>query len=84
MPGGVRVLWVFLMTLAYSRYRYAELVLDLGVEIPLEHRFQFNVEGFFNYMDPTIFDLQRPRSPLTTSEYFLPILSWVAEVTVAR
>lgn len=32
VPGGRRVLWVFLMTLAYSRYRYAELVLDLGVE----------------------------------------------------
>lgn len=32
VPGGERVLWVFLMTLAYSRYRYAELVLDLGVE----------------------------------------------------
>lgn len=32
VPGGARVLWVFLMTLAYSRYRYAELVLDLGVE----------------------------------------------------
>ena len=32
VPGGVRVLWVFLITLAYSRYRYAELVLDLGVE----------------------------------------------------
>jgi transposase len=32
VPGGVRALWVFLITLAYSRYRYAELVLDLGVE----------------------------------------------------
>lgn len=32
VPGGHRVMWVFLMTLAYSRYRYAELVLDLGVE----------------------------------------------------
>lgn len=32
VPGGMRVLWVFLMTLPYSRYRYAELVLDLGVE----------------------------------------------------
>lgn len=32
VPGGERVLWVFLMTLGYSRYRYAELVLDLGVE----------------------------------------------------
>jgi transposase len=32
VPGGARVLWVFLMTLAYSRYRYAELVFELGVE----------------------------------------------------
>lgn len=32
VSGGTRVLWVFLMTLAYSRYRYAELVFDLGVE----------------------------------------------------
>jgi len=32
VPGGSRVLWVFLMTLAYSRYRYAELVFELGVE----------------------------------------------------
>ena len=32
VPGGTRALWVFLMTLPYSRYRYAELVLDLGVE----------------------------------------------------
>lgn len=32
VPGGMRVVWVFLITLAYSRYRFAELVLDLGVE----------------------------------------------------
>ncbi|MBK6463029.1 MAG: IS21 family transposase [Myxococcales bacterium] len=32
VPGGERALWVFLMTLAYSRYRYAELVFELGVE----------------------------------------------------
>lgn len=32
VAGGTRVLWVFLMTMAYSRYRYAELVLELGVE----------------------------------------------------
>jgi hypothetical protein len=25
--------------------------------VPLENRFQLTVEGFFNYMDPTIFDL---------------------------
>jgi TonB family protein len=30
---------------------------SLGAEIPLQKRFQFSVEGFFNYMDPTIFDL---------------------------
>jgi len=30
---------------------------SLGAEVPLERHFQFSVEGFFNYMDPTIFDL---------------------------
>ena len=30
---------------------------SLGAEIPLQNRFQLSVEGFFNYMDPTIFDL---------------------------
>jgi hypothetical protein len=30
---------------------------SLGVEIPLEDRFQLTTEGYFNYMDPTIFDL---------------------------
>jgi TonB family protein len=30
---------------------------SLGVEIPLENRFQLTTEGYFNYMDPTIFDL---------------------------
>jgi transposase len=32
VPGGVRALWVFVMLLAYSRMRYAELVLDMTVE----------------------------------------------------
>src|SRR5262249_19130668 len=40
---------------------------SLGVEIPLEERFQFNVEGFFNYMDPTIFDLQINNAAVITS-----------------
>ena len=31
VPGGARPLWVFLMTLPYSRHQYAELVLELGV-----------------------------------------------------
>ncbi|MGE5186017.1 MAG: TonB-dependent receptor, partial [Acidobacteriota bacterium] len=30
---------------------------SLGAEVPLEHRFQLSAEGFFNYMNPTIFDL---------------------------
>ena len=32
VPGGVRALWVFVLYLAYSRMRYAELVLDLTAE----------------------------------------------------
>ena len=30
---------------------------SLGVEVPLEHSLSLSTEGFFNYMDPTIFDL---------------------------
>jgi TonB family protein len=30
---------------------------SFGAEIPLEHRFELSTEAFFNYMDPTIFDL---------------------------
>jgi TonB family protein len=30
---------------------------SLGLEIPLQDRFQLTTEGYFNYMDPTIFDL---------------------------
>ncbi|HTR53397.1 MAG TPA: TonB-dependent receptor [Kofleriaceae bacterium] len=30
---------------------------SLGTEVPLEHRFELSTEAFFNYMDPTIFDL---------------------------
>ena len=30
---------------------------SLGTEVPLEKRFSLSVEGFFNYLDPTIFDL---------------------------
>ncbi len=45
-----------MMPLKYGLLRSYQT--SLGVEIPLHQRFQFNVEGFFNYMDPTIFDLQ--------------------------
>jgi TonB family protein len=30
---------------------------SLGIEVPLRDRLQLTAEGFFNYMDPTIFDL---------------------------
>jgi TonB family protein len=30
---------------------------SLGTEVPLQNHFQISAEGFFNYMDPTIFDL---------------------------
>jgi hypothetical protein len=30
---------------------------SLGVEVPLGNQFQLTTEGYFNYMDPTIFDL---------------------------
>ena len=59
-----------MMPLKYGLLRSYQT--SLGVEIPLEQRFQFNVEGFFNYMDPTIFDLQindaRGRSPRANSD----------------
>jgi TonB family protein len=30
---------------------------SLGAEVPLRSHFQISAEGFFNYMDPTVFDL---------------------------
>jgi TonB family protein len=30
---------------------------SLGAEVPLQNHFQISAEGFFNYMDPTVFDL---------------------------
>jgi hypothetical protein len=40
---------------------------SLGAEIPLEHSFQFSVEGYFNYMDPTLFDLSVNSSSVITT-----------------
>jgi TonB family protein len=40
---------------------------SLGAEIPLQKRFQFSVEGFFNYMDPTIFDLSVNATSVVTA-----------------
>jgi hypothetical protein len=44
-----------LMPLKYGLQRSYQT--SLGAEVPFAHRFQLSVEGFFNYMDPTIFDL---------------------------
>jgi hypothetical protein len=40
---------------------------SLGAEIPLQHSFQFSVDGYFNYMDPTIFDLAVNATSVTTA-----------------
>jgi len=39
---------------------------SLGVEVPLRDRFQLTTEGYFNYMDPTIFDLSVNASSVGT------------------
>src|SRR6185295_4220899 len=39
---------------------------SLGVEVPLAERFQLTTEGFFNYMDPTIFDLSVNQDSVVT------------------
>ncbi|HEY2899278.1 MAG TPA: TonB-dependent receptor, partial [Polyangia bacterium] len=44
-----------LMPLKYGLLRSYQT--SLGTEIPLQAKFELSVEGFFNYMDPTIFDL---------------------------
>jgi len=38
---------------------------SLGAEVPFANRFQFSLEGFFNYMDPTIFDLSVNQASVT-------------------
>src|SRR6185369_9840162 len=44
-----------MMPLKYGLLRSYQT--SLGVEVPLVYKFQLTGEGFFNYMDPTIFDL---------------------------
>lgn len=39
---------------------------SLGVEIPLRNRIQLSTEGYFNYMDPAIFDLSVNPSSIVT------------------
>ena len=40
---------------------------SLGVEAPLANRFSISMEGYFAYMDPTIFDLTVNSQDLTTA-----------------
>jgi TonB family protein len=44
-----------LMPIKYGLLRSYQT--SLGVEIPLRNRFELTTEGYFNYLDPTIFDL---------------------------
>jgi len=44
-----------LMPLEYGLLRAYQT--SIGIEVPLESRMQVTAEGFFNYMNPTIFDL---------------------------
>jgi TonB family protein len=44
-----------LMPIKYGLLRSFQT--SLGVEVPLRDRFELTAEGYFNYMDPTIFDL---------------------------
>jgi TonB family protein len=44
-----------LMPIKYGLLRSFQT--SLGVEVPLADKFQLTTEGYFNYMDPTIFDL---------------------------
>jgi hypothetical protein len=44
-----------LMPIKYGLLRSFQT--SLGVEVPLRARFQLTTEAYFNYMDPTIFDL---------------------------
>ncbi|HVU50335.1 MAG TPA: TonB-dependent receptor, partial [Polyangia bacterium] len=53
-----------IMPLKYGLLRSYQT--SLGAEIPLRDRTQLSVEGFFNYMDPTIFDLSVNATSVTT------------------
>jgi hypothetical protein len=54
-----------MMPLKYGLLRSYQT--SLGVEVPLEQRFQLSAEGYFNYMDPTIFDLSVNNATVGTS-----------------
>lgn len=53
-----------LMPIKYGLLRSYQT--SLGVEVPLADRFQLTTEAYFNYMDPTIFDLSFNVDSVTT------------------
>ena len=53
-----------LMPLKYGLLRSYQT--SLGAEIPLREKTSLSVEGFFNYMDPTIFDLSVNQASVVT------------------
>jgi TonB family protein len=54
-----------IMPLKYGLLRSYQT--SLGAEVPLRERTSLSVEGFFNYMDPTIFDLSVNASSVVTT-----------------
>jgi TonB family protein len=54
-----------LMPLKYGLLRSYQT--SAGAEIPLRERISLSVEGFFNYMDPTIFDLSFNQASVVTN-----------------
>jgi hypothetical protein len=54
-----------LMPLKYGLLRSYQS--SLGAEIPLREKIELSVEGFFNYMDPTIFDLSINQMSVVTN-----------------
>src|SRR6185503_7758388 len=53
-----------MMPLQYGLLRSYQT--SLGAEVPFAHRFQLSVEGYFNYLDPTIFDLSVNNASVVT------------------
>jgi TonB family protein len=50
------------LSLSYGLLRSVQT--SLGVEVPLPARFEVTAEGYYNELDPTFFELARPRDPM--------------------
>jgi TonB family protein len=54
-----------IMPLKYGLLRSYQT--SLGADVPLRNRLEVSLEGFFNYMDPTIFDLSLNSTSVVTA-----------------